>query len=255
MLSTVYKAGKVLNLFSLKQPEWGVTEIAKAMNIPKSSASAIMATLADQGLLQRMRSGRYRPGWRLFELSRVLLDTTEFCIQARKAMQELVERCGETTHLAILEGADVVPIEQMQATPAVQILLSHVGARLPAHCSSIGKVLLASQAWPKVIDLLKEQDFVPFTPNTITDLETLASELEHVRKRGYAYDHEEVALGLCCVAAPIRDIEGHVIAAISLSIPAYRFYPLEDDYTSMILKTASRISVKSSSESKKHYHP
>ena len=128
------------------------------------------------------------------------------------------------------------------------------GARLPAHCSGVGKVLLAHQEWSTVTALVEGQGFLAFTPNTITDLDKLADELEQVRQRGYAYDHEEVALGLCCVAAPIRDIDGKVIAAISLSVPAYRFYPQQDNYTSIILKTATRISEKLGYRMKKQAH-
>lgn len=242
MLNTVHKAGKVLNLFSLTQPEWGVSEIARTLAFPKATVSDIMASLAEQGLLIRTRSGRYRLGWRLFELSQVLLDNTEFCVEARCVMQELVERWGETTHLAVLEGSQVVYVEKLQATPAAQILLSRVGARLPAHCSGVGKVLLAHRSWPEVVQLLENQELQAFTPQTITTQDGLRQELARVRQQGFAYDCEEVATGLCCVAAPIRDIDGRVIAAISLSVPAYRFYPQQEHYTSIILKTSQRIS-------------
>ncbi len=254
MLNTVSKAGKILNLFSFKQPEWGVSEIAKLLDISKSTASEIMTTLAEAGLLTRTRSGRYRLGWRLFELSQVLLDNTDFCTVARLAMQELVERWGETTHLAVLEGAHVIYVEKLQATPAVQILLSRVGARLPAHCSGVGKVLLAYQDWQKVAELMGEQEMRAFTPNTITCLDALATELAGVRAQGFAFDHEEVALGLCCVAAPIYDVEERIIAAISMSIPAYRFYPQQDNYTSIILKTACHISENLGYREKKPNH-
>jgi IclR family transcriptional regulator, KDG regulon repressor len=255
MIHSVANASTVFKLFSEDIPEWGVSEAAKRLGLAKSTTSELMSTLASQGLLTRTSTGRYRLGWYLIELSRTLLNTSDFYTEANPVMRGLVSRFGESTSLGVLSGSHVTFVERLFASSGMQNRITRFNGPLPAYGSSIGKVLIAGQAWPKVIDLLKEQDFVPFTPNTITDLETLASELEHVRKRGYAYDHEEVALGLCCVAAPIRDIEGHVIAAISLSIPAYRYYPLEDDYTSMILKTASRISVKSSSESKKHYHP
>jgi DNA-binding IclR family transcriptional regulator len=254
MLNTVSKAGKILNLFSFKQPEWGVSEIARLLDISKSTASEIMTTLAEAGLLTRTSSGRYRLGWRLFELSQVLLDNTEFCTVARLAMQELVERWGETTHLAVLEGAQVVYVEKLQATPAAQILLSRVGARLPAHCSGVGKVLLAYQEWQKVAELMEEQEMRAFTPNTITCLDALAAELALVRAQGFAFDHEEVALGLCCVAAPIYDVEERTIAAISMSIPAYRFYPQQDNYTSIILKTANHISENLGYRKKKPIH-
>lgn len=236
------KAGNVLNLFSFKHPEWGVSEVAKTLGLPKSTTSEIMASLASQCLLSRTDEGRYRLGWRLFHLSQVLLDNTDFCIEARKVMRELVERWGETSHLAVLDEGQVLYVEKLQGTPAVQILLSHVGGRLPAHCSGIGKVLLAHQECPEVMALVEQQGLQPFTPHTITSLDRLAEELEEVRKQGYAYDHEEVVLGLCCVAAPIYDLKGHVLAAISLSVPAYRFYPKEDTYTMTIVKAAQKIS-------------
>lgn len=254
MLNTVFKAGKVLNLFSFKTPEWGVTDVARALDIPKSTASDVMASLAEQGLLNRTLGGRYRLGWRLFELSQVLLDNTEFCTEARREMQELVERWGETTHLAVLEGIEVIYVEKMQATPAVQILLSRIGGRLPAHCSGVGKVLLAYRPWLEVTRLLEDQELPPFTPNTVTTLDGLAQELAQVRQRGYAYDKEEVALGLCCVAAPIRNLDGRVIAAISISLPAYRFYPQQDNYTNIITTVAKRISKNLGYREKKQLH-
>jgi DNA-binding IclR family transcriptional regulator len=157
-------------------------------------------------------------------------------------MQELVERWGETTHLAVLDGVQVLYVEKLQGTPAAQILLSRIGARLPAHCSSVGKVLLAHQEWRKVANQLEPQLAMPFTPNTIASLETLNSELAKIYQQGYAYDHEEVVLGLCCVAAPIYEADGKVIAAMSISVPAYRFYSQQEHYTEIILKTTHAIS-------------
>jgi DNA-binding IclR family transcriptional regulator len=236
------KIGNVLDLFSFEHPEWGVSEVAKKLGLPKSTTSEIMASLASQSLLHRTDEGRYRLGWRLFRLSQVLLDNIDFCIEARKVMRELVERWGETSHLAVLDQGQVLYVEKLQGTPAVQILLSHVGGRLPAHCSGVGKVLLAHQECPSIMTLLEQQGLQAFTPHTITSFDRLAEELEEVRTCGYAHDHEEVALGLCCVAAPIYDVKGHILAAMSLSVPAYRFYPKEDTYTMTIVKAAQRVS-------------
>lgn len=184
------KVGNVLHLFTFKHPEWGVGEVAKTLGLPKSTTSEIMASLAHQGLLFRTDEGRYRLGWRLFHLSQVLLDNTDFCIEARQVMHELVERWGETAHLAVLDQGQVLYVEKLQGTPAVQILLSHVGGRLPAYCSGVGKVLLAHQECPQIMALLEQQGLHPFTPHTITSLDRLAEELEAVRQQGYAYDHE-----------------------------------------------------------------
>ena len=242
MPQTINKAIQVLDLFSLEQPEWGVSEVARALEFPKSTISELMSNLADQKLLRRMVTGRYRLGWRLFELSQTLLDTTEFRVEARKVMEELVESWKETVHLAVLDGAQAVYLEKLQPTPAIKIWISRTGARLPAHCSGVGKVLLAHSEWQHVAQLLEHQGMPGLTPNTITDLESLAEELGRVRERGYAYDHEETLVGLCCVAAPVYGSSGSVIAALSLSVPDYRFRPAESEYTTAVLDAAWRIS-------------
>lgn len=244
MLNTLAKAGKVLNLFTVSQPEWGISEVARQLEYPKATVSEIMSSLGQQGILSRTRRGKYRLGWRLFELSQALLDTSDFCIEARRAMQELVERWGETTHLCVLEGTQVLYVEKLQATPAVQILLSRVGARLPAHCNAAGKTLLAFLHRYNLDQLYQGQELTGYTPHTITDLRALAAELEQICQQGYAYDREEISSGLCCVAAPIRDYSGEVIAAISLSLPSQRFYPQQVNYTEIIVKTAQQISKK-----------
>ncbi len=199
-------------------------------------------SLAEQGLLSRTPGGRYRLGWRLFELSQAFLEHTDFCIQAKQAMHELVERWGETTHLAVLDGMQVVFVEKLRGTPAVQIMLSRVGARFPAHAAAVGKVLLAAAPAYTLSHLLEGQELSAFTQHTITRRERLEQELEQIRDRGYAVDHEEVVQGVCCVAAPLRDADGHVLAAMSLSLPAYRFFPQEDHYIETIVRVTDHVS-------------
>src|SRR5919107_5652912 len=147
MARNIRKAMKVLDLFSLERPEWGVSEVARALGLPKSTTSELMSSLADQRLLSRIVKGRYRLGWWLFELSQTLLDTTEFRTEARSVMEELVRCWRETMHLAVLDDAQAVYVEKLQPTPAVKIKISRAGARLPAHCSGVGKVLLAHCEW------------------------------------------------------------------------------------------------------------
>ncbi|GHO47911.1 IclR family transcriptional regulator [Ktedonospora formicarum] len=236
------KVGSLLNLFTFEQPEWGVREAAEALDLPRSTMGDLLLSLAQQGLLNRTPAGRYQLGWRLFELSHVLIEHTAFCIEARIEMRELVERWGETAHLAVLDGTQVLFVEKLQATPAVEILLSRVGARLSAHEVGVGKVLLAFQAPYRLPALLDRLTLAPRTPRTITSRDHLLQELEQVRQQGYAYDHEETSTGLCCVAAPILDEDGQVPAAISLCIPAYRYYRQQEHYTEVIVKAAQAIS-------------
>jgi DNA-binding IclR family transcriptional regulator len=236
------KVGSLFNLFSFAQPEWGVREAAETLNLPKSTMGDLLLSLAEQGLLTRTVTGRYRLGWRLFELSQVLIEHTDFCIEARRTMHDLVELWGETVHLTVLEGTQVLFVEKLQATPAVEILLSRVGARLSAHEVGVGKVFLASQPSYRLPALLDELPLTARTSNTITSREQLLHELDQVRTQGYAYDYEEAAQGLCCVAAPIHNLDGHVPAAISFCIPASRFYSHQDHYTEIIVQAAHGIS-------------
>jgi DNA-binding IclR family transcriptional regulator len=243
MPRTIEKVMRVLDLFSLECPEWGVSEVARALELPKSTASELMSDLAKQRLLSRTAvKGRYRLGWRLFELSQTLLDTTAFRLEARRVMEELSRYWKETMHLAVLDGVQAVYVEKLQPTPAVKIRITRAGVRLPAHSSGVGKVLLAHSEWEYVAERLEDQGMPELTPNTITTLDVLADELERVRERGHAYDHEETLVGLCCVGAPIYGPEGTTVASISFSAPAVRFHPRKSEYTAAILDAARRIS-------------
>jgi IclR family KDG regulon transcriptional repressor len=180
---------QILGLFSLERPEWGVSEVARALELPMSTTSELMSSLADQRLLSRVGWGRYRLGWRLFELSQTLLDTTAFRIEARRLMEELVKCWQETMHLAVLDGVQAVYIEKLQPIPRVKIEITRAGARLPAHSSGVGKALLAYSEWGYIAELFEDQGMPASTLNTITTLDALAEELERVRERGYAYDN------------------------------------------------------------------
>lgn len=213
------------------------------MNIPKSTAFELMNSLADEGLLQRNGKGRYRLGWRLFEFGQALLDTAEYRLEARETLWRLVEVSGGTSHLAVLDGTQAVYIEKLESARAVGILASpRIGIRLPAYCSGVGKVLLAYQEWDALVPLLHREEMRAFTPNTITTFEALAKELGSIRERGYGYEDEEVSIGVCCVAAPIRDAWNGVIAAVGLMLPTSEFREGKSKYTRAVLEAARRIS-------------
>lgn len=242
MLQTVQKAAEVLNLFSSEHPEWGISELAKVLTFPKSSTSALVSTMAEQGLLRRTNSGRYRLGWRMIALSQVLLSTTDFRIEARPTMEALIARFGETVHLATLEAGQVIYVEKLQGTRAVHVSVTGVGYRLPAHCSSVGKVILADRGWDEVQQILQGRGMPALTSNTITTIEAFKAEMVRVAAQGYAYDIEETAEELCCVAAPIRDHSGDVVAALSLSVPTYRFQHVREQYRLAVVGATRQIS-------------
>jgi len=223
VLHTVQKAGHILNLFSLDQPEWGVSEIAKLLGTSKSSISELLSTLAEYGLVNRTFEGRYRLGWRLVTLGRIALETTEFRNHAAEAMEHLAKQVGDAVHLGALERHQIVILAAYPASRRDGEECRPIGMRLPVHCSALGKVALAYRPWHEVHRTVETSGMPAWTSHTITDTEIFERELEAVRRRSYAANREEYATTWCAMAAPIRDQTGTVVAALSLSVPAHRF--------------------------------
>jgi DNA-binding IclR family transcriptional regulator len=242
MLQTIEKASEVLALFDREHPEWGVREVAEALSLAKSSAHDLLTSLEQVGMLGKNDEGRYRLGWRLVTLSETLLATTELRREARPIMEELADQYRETIHLAVLDDTKVVYVDKLEGKQAVRVELTSLGTRLYAHCSALGKVLLAYQPEENVKRIIKAEGLPRFTANTITDANELEQTLVKVRKQGYATDQEEILPDLCCIGAPIHDHTGHVIAAISMSLPAYRFQRSQAEFRKAVMRTGKLIS-------------
>jgi DNA-binding IclR family transcriptional regulator len=242
MLQTIQKAGELLALYDRDHTEWGVREVSSKLKMAKSSTHDLMSSLAKLGFLHKTEDNRYRLGWRLVTLSETLLATTELRKEAHPVMEDLAARYQETIHLAVLDDTQAVYVDKLEGRQAVRVDITSLGARLYAHCSALGKVLLAYSPEAEVKRIIQMAGLPSFTPNTITNEEELEQSLEKIRKQGFAYDLEEILPDLCCVAAPIYDHTGRVIAAISMSIPAYRFRRSQSDYRDAIVRTAKIIS-------------
>jgi IclR family KDG regulon transcriptional repressor len=242
MLGTILKAGQLLALFDRDHPEWRVSDVAERLGIAKSSAHDLMSSLTDIGLLSHTDEGRYCLGWKLVELSEVLLATTELRMIAHPVMEQLMHVYQETLHLAILEKGKVVYLDKIEGKQTIRVQLTGLGTHLYPHCSGLGKVLLAHLPWGRVEEIIQDQGLPQFTDQTITALTQLQLELDHIRERGYAYDLGEIIPDLRCVAAPIRNYSGKVIAAISMSVPGYRFERSCDTYRNAIIHAGKLIS-------------
>jgi IclR family transcriptional regulator, KDG regulon repressor len=244
MLQTIQKAGELLALFDREHTEWGVREVAEKLRMAKSSTHDLMSSLAKQGFLNKTDDNRYRLGWRLVTLSEVLLTTTELRQEAHPVMEELAARYQETIHLAVLDDTQAVYVDKLEGSQAVRVELTSLGARLYAHCSALGKVLLAYSSEEEVKRIIQTAGLPRFTPNTITDETELHQTLAKIRKQEYAYDIEEILPELCCVSAPIYNHAGKVIAAISMSIPAYRFRRSQLEYRDAVMRAGRSISAR-----------
>jgi len=242
MLQTIQKAGELLSLYDREHTEWGVREVATKLKMAKSSTHDLMSSLAKLGFLNKTEDNRYRLGWKLVTLSETLLATTELRKEARPVMEDIASQYQETLHLAVLDDTQAVYVDKLEGRQAVRVELTSLGARLYAHCSALGKVLLANSDEEDVKRIIKSAGLPRFTDNTITDEKELFQELVKIQKQGFAYDLEEILPDLCCVAAPIHNHKGQVIAAISMSLPTYRFKRSQTDFRDGVMRAAKRIS-------------
>lgn len=227
MLGTLEKAARMLDLFTPARPEWGVSEVARALAVPTSSAHLTLSSLAQTGLLHRTLSGRYRLGFKLLSLCQTLLTNTPWRDVAHEEMARLAQRSGENVGLAAFDGGQVVHVDGCAGRLGGAGPARTVGEILPAHASASGKVLLASRPWKLGLAMVQAAmqggELPRYTENTITALDELEGELARVRRRGYAHEVSEVRAGVYGVAAPVRNHNGEVIAALSLGTIAVRF--------------------------------
>lgn len=241
-LNTVEKIGRVLDLFTREQPEWGVSEVATELGVPRSSVHALMSSLVDIGVLRWRLGGRYRVGWRVLELADVHRSLTDVRAVARPVMERLVLEHGETCHVAVAEQRQVMYIDRYMGTHNITVQGVPVGTRLEPYCTSVGKVLMAFIDQAEMDDYLATVPRRRFTAATITDAAVLKQELAKIRETGVAFDMGEAVDDVRCVAAPVRDELGEVIAAISLSSPVSRFEKHRETYTRAVRRAANEIS-------------
>jgi DNA-binding IclR family transcriptional regulator len=221
-IQSVARALTILDILAEARGELALNEIAGRLKLPKSTAHGLISTLKDFGYIEQSGfTGKYRLGLRLFEVGNIVAQGWEVREVAAPYIQKLLEEMGETIHLVILDKYEVLYIDKRETSESLRIA-SQVGMRLPAHCTGVGKLLMAHLPAEERIELIKRKGLPRFTRNTLTDPEALERELDKIRGRGYAIDNEEIMESLRCVAAPIRNQTGKVISAISLSGPVSR---------------------------------
>jgi DNA-binding IclR family transcriptional regulator len=219
---SVERAIAILRSFSIEKPERGVAEIGRELGLHKSTVSRLMTALEQAGLLARDPvSKRYRLGVGLIGLAAQVVSHMDVREVARPFLRQLAEDCQESVNLVVLDGPQVVNLDQF-IPPKRQVKnIGRAGRRMCAHCTAAGKVLLAYLDEEELAHILA-LGLAKFTSSTITDPAELRQELERVREQGYAAVEEELEKGLNAVAAPIYDHTGQVVAAAGVSGPAYR---------------------------------
>jgi IclR family transcriptional regulator, pca regulon regulatory protein len=237
----------ILNCFSAEQPVLGIARLADELNMSRSTTHRYASTLVALGYLEQDQARRYRLAPRVADVGMAVLDSMALRGKAREPMRGLREQTGRTVSLAVLDGEDVRYVERLRGwrkgQHAVDLDLG-VGARLPVHCTAMGKVLLAYLPEPEREQLIAGLQLKRRGPNSITSKRALRAELEQIRAAGLAVGDEELAPGVRTIAAPVRNAAGDVIAAIGVPVPAEAFSAeeLRETLGSPIVTTAKRVS-------------
>lgn len=215
------KAMEVLDLFTPRRKELGVTEVAELLGRPKSTVSRWMSAMEDAAFLDRdPDTGRYRVSLRLAAVGEMARQSTSLQRVARPALERLTTATGETANLVVIVGREGVNIEAAES-PRPVMHMGMVGRRFPLHASAACKAILAFMDGARARALLAEP-LERRTRATITDPERLMEELAAVRREGYAVNWAELEEDLVAVAAPVHDHRGEVVAAVSISAPLSR---------------------------------
>lgn len=210
-------AGKVMAILEAFAPggvRLTLTEICRRTGLPLATGHRLVGELAGGGFLERLPDGSYRVGMRLWRIGAQASAATALRELALPHMEDLYEITHENVQLAVVSGHKALCLERLRGLRSVPIV-TRVAAELPLHATGVGRVLLAFAQEKFVAEVLAE-GLAPHTPHTITDPDRLRAALAEVRRVGYAVTSEEMTLGSCSVAAPVRDADGTVPAALSL---------------------------------------
>jgi DNA-binding IclR family transcriptional regulator len=221
-VQSVDRAISILEILSQRR-EAGVSEIAVELGVHKSTAFRLLGALESRGLVEQAEDrGKYRLSFGIIRLAGGVAARLDLTQQGRPVCQRLAEDIGETVNLAVARSHYAVNLDQVRGTSSVTVH-NWVGQLTPLHATSSGKVLLAHFDDRHRAQVIQAAGLESYTPNTITSADVLEKQLEEARRRGYAMTLEELEIGLNAIAAPIRSYDGEVVAAVSVSGPAYRF--------------------------------
>ncbi|HWR15351.1 MAG TPA: IclR family transcriptional regulator [Terriglobales bacterium] len=212
----------ILNALASKHDDLSLADIAAMVHLHKSTVHRIVMTLERERIVEKHpETGHYRLGLRLFELGSIAVARFDIRDRGRIHLEKLVYDTEETGHLCVMDQGEVLYLDKLEPARSVR-LSSSIGRRNPAHCTGVGKAIMAWMPEREVDAIIRKHGLPRFTPKTLVTPAELKSDLKICRQRGYAIDDEEHEEGVRCVAAPVMDHFGYPIAALSVSAPSFR---------------------------------
>lgn len=245
-VQSVTRAFSILDLLREHPTGMGVSEIAELLELSTTTAHRLVNTLIACKVVEQNGDNRhYRLAPYLLLYSKAVLDRFDFISSSRPYLGELSKAAGETVFMGVLDDFELVYVDHVDSLDHALRLTPQIGRRHSAHCTALGKAMLANLP-PDLLEMYFNgiTELSRLTDNTITDPVLLRQELTHIRECGYALDNEESETGICCIAMPVCNIEGQVVAAVSISGPATRMRKkgLESDLKDKLETALARIS-------------
>ena len=242
-IKSLDKALKLLDYIPICEEGASISELNKIFRFGKSTIHRLLGTLKINGYIHQNESSRYIIGYKIYELSHRFQKNYFLTKIGRKYLDEITRFTQETSNLAILESRDVLYLAKVESFQQLRAT-APVGGRLPAHCTALGKMLLAGFKNNYIQTLYSSCNCLPkLTPHSISNVNTLLKEIEKIRIANISHDNEESSIGVYCIAAPIRDFSGNIIAAVSISFPTQRAGPrLLPKISKFLMHTANEFS-------------
>ena len=238
-IQVIERMMKLLDVLSYYHDPVSLKQLALETGLHPSTAHRILGAMTASGFVERADPGTYQLGIRLLELGNLVKSRINIRDSAMPLMQRLHREIGESVNLGVRQGDEIVYVERTSSGRSSVRVVHLVGARAPLHVTAVGKLFLLEDGPQKVREYAKRTGLPGFTPTSLTALPALEKELDRVRRHGVAFDNEQIEQGLRCIAAPVRDDAGDLVAGLSVSAPADRHNP---DWAAIVRKTADEIS-------------
>jgi IclR family KDG regulon transcriptional repressor len=245
LINSILRASKILRCFLGVKTHFKISELARELGLDRSTTYRVLLSLERCGFVEKdKKTGEYSLGVAAFEIGNTYLKRMDFLSISKPIMTDLAVKVQETVHLAVLSDIEIIYVDKVDS-PRTLGVMSKIGQRAPVYCTALGKVLLAHQSKGEMSRIIQEIKLKPYTKNTIISKKGLTEELREIREKGCALDRREYEEGVECIAAPIRDHLGNVIAALSISGPQRKVgTPNEAQFVSQVVEAAILISSK-----------
>ncbi len=221
-VQSLERALNILNKLSEYPDGISIAQLSKQVGLTKSTTHRLLATLLNMNYVTKDKvTDKYKLGLQVLFLSRNLLNNSDIVTTAKPYLEKLSREVNETVHLCIEDNGEVIYVDKIESNQTIR-MFSRIGSRAPMYCTAVGKVLLSDADHDQFEELVSSMEFIPRTENTITSREQFIKEIEKVKKQGYAIDNSENEAFLRCIAYPIFDHKGKIIASFSISGPTNR---------------------------------